>query len=97
MIKTVLPTCKTPADLRFALKEYGIEIEYKYKRTANEIEGVSFRDDNIKFKGSEVNRKYSFGNLKRSLIRISNKQNARQGGIFTETGRAKSQTGSGTK
>lgn len=37
-IKTVLPECKNPADLRFGLKGFGIEIEYKYKRTTNEIE-----------------------------------------------------------
>lgn len=64
-IKVVLPSCKVPADLRFSLKRYGIEIEYKYKRTTNEIEGVSFRYDNIAFKGSQIDRKFSFGNLKK--------------------------------
>lgn len=53
------------ADLRFALKEYNIEIEYKHKRTTNEIEGVSFRYNNISFKGSEIDRKFSFRNLKK--------------------------------
>lgn len=42
-----------------------IEIEYKFKRTTPEIEGVSFRYDNIAFKGSEIDRKFSFGNLKK--------------------------------
>lgn len=64
-IKVVLPSCKVPADLRFSLKRYGIEIEYKYKRTTNEIEGVSFRYDNIAFKGSQIDRKFSFGNIKK--------------------------------
>lgn len=64
-IKEVLPSCKVPADLRFSLKRYGIEIEYKYKRTTNEIEGVSFRYNNIAFKGSGIDRKFSFGNLKK--------------------------------
>ena len=63
-IKEVLPDCKVPADLRFALKKFGIEIEYKFKRTTNEIEGVSFRYNNISFKGSQVDRKYSYGNLR---------------------------------
>lgn len=79
-IKAVLPTCKNPADLRLALKEYDIEIEYKYKRTAREIEGVSFRYDNINFKGSEVDRKFSFGNLKKAFnenIRIQHEQRAK--------------------
>ncbi len=67
-IKEVLPECKTPADLRFSLKKYGIELEYKYKRTTNEIEGVSFRYENIVFKGSQIDRKYSFGNLRKEFL-----------------------------
>ncbi|WP_353123431.1 relaxase/mobilization nuclease domain-containing protein [Dysgonomonas capnocytophagoides] len=66
-IKSVLSTCKHPADLRFALKKFGIEIDYKFKRTTNEIEGVSFRYDNIAFKGSEIDRKFSFRNLKKAF------------------------------
>jgi hypothetical protein len=53
-IKSVLSSCKNPADLRFSLEKYGIEIDYKFKRGSNEIEGVSFRYGNIAFKGSEV-------------------------------------------
>ena len=64
-IKSVLPDCKVPADLRFRLKEFGIELEYKLKRGTNQIEGVSFRYNNIAFKGSQVDRKFSFGNLKK--------------------------------
>ncbi|WP_255499198.1 relaxase/mobilization nuclease domain-containing protein [Dysgonomonas sp. HDW5A] len=66
-IKSVLPNCKTPTDLRFALQELNIEVEYKHKRTIREIEGVSFRYDNISFKGSQVDRKFSFGNLQKEF------------------------------
>lgn len=66
-IKSVLSTCKHPADLRFALQKFGIEIDYKFKRTTREIEGVSFRYDDIAFKGSEIDRKFSFGNLKKEF------------------------------
>lgn len=66
-IKSVLPDCKNPADLRFALEKHGIEIDYKLKRGSNEIQGVSFKYENIAFKGSEVDRKYSFGNLKKEF------------------------------
>ena len=66
-IKSVLPSCKNPADLRFSLQKFGIEIDYKWKRTTNEIEGVSFRYENIAFKGSQVDRKFSFGNLKKQF------------------------------
>ncbi|WP_165027044.1 relaxase/mobilization nuclease domain-containing protein [Dysgonomonas sp. ZJ279] len=67
-IKEVLPTCKNPADLRFSLQKFGIEIDYKYKRTTNEIEGVSFRYENIAFKGSQIDRKFSFGNLQKEFL-----------------------------
>lgn len=66
-IKSVLSSCKNPADLRFSLEKYGIEIDYKFKRGSIEIEGVSFRYENVAFKGSEVDRKYSFGNIKKEL------------------------------
>lgn len=66
-IKSVLPSCKNSADLRFNLEKYGIEIDYKHRRTTNEIEGVSFRYNDIAFKGSQVDRKFSFGNIKKEL------------------------------
>ena len=64
-IKSVLPNCKVPADLRFGLQKFGIELEYKRNRKTNEIEGVSFRYNNVSFKGSQVYRKFSYGNLKK--------------------------------
>ncbi|MDU1891978.1 MAG: relaxase/mobilization nuclease domain-containing protein [Dysgonomonas sp.] len=79
-IKSVLPTCKTPADLRFALQKFGIEFDYKHKKTTNEIEGVSFRYNNVAFKGSQIDRKFSFGNLKKEFeknIRILQEQTAK--------------------
>lgn len=66
-IKEVLPSCKNPADLRFGLLEQGIELKYKAKRTSSEIQGVSFHYNNISFKGSEIDRKFSFGNLKKEF------------------------------
>ncbi len=66
-IKSILPDCKNLADLRFGLQKFGIETEYKYKRTTFETEGVSFQYDNISFKGSQVDRKYSYGNLKKTI------------------------------
>lgn len=68
-IKAVLPDCKNPADLRLNLEKFGIEIDYKFKRGSNEIEGVSFRHDGVAFKGSEVDRKFSFGNLKKEFLK----------------------------
>jgi hypothetical protein len=75
-----LPDCKNPADLRFALQKFGIKIDYKHKRTTNHIEGVSFRYNNIAFKGSQIDRKFSFGNLKKAFeenIKIRQEQTAK--------------------
>ncbi|MBD8389131.1 DUF3945 domain-containing protein [Dysgonomonas sp. BGC7] len=66
-IRAVLPECKVPADLRFGLKKFEIELDYKFKRGTNQIEGVSFRYNNIAFKGSQIDWKFSFGNLKKEF------------------------------
>jgi len=66
-IKSVLPKCTIPAHLRWELQELGIELDYKFKRGTSQIEGVSFRYGNISFKGSQVDRKFSFGNLKKAF------------------------------
>jgi hypothetical protein len=76
-IKSVLPKCTVPAHLRWELQDYGIELEYKFKRTTKEIEGVSFSYNNIAFKGSDIDRKFSFGNLKKEFeknLEIQQKQ-----------------------
>ncbi|MCC8134881.1 MAG: relaxase/mobilization nuclease domain-containing protein [Tannerellaceae bacterium] len=66
-IKSVLPRCKNLAELLSSIKKFGIEAEYKYNRRTSEIEGVSFRYGDIAFKGSQVDRKFSFGNLKKEF------------------------------
>lgn len=66
-IKTVLPYCTSPYDLKSLLNQSDIETEFKLKRTTGEIEGISFRQGDICFKGSEVDRKFSLGNLKKEF------------------------------
>ncbi len=68
-IKSILPSCKNLVDLRFGLQKFNIETEYKYKRTAFKAEGISFQYNNISFKGSQIDRKFSFGNLKKEFER----------------------------
>lgn len=62
-----MPTCKNPADLRFGLKKFGIELEYKFKRGSSQIKGVSFRYNDITFNGSQIDRKFSYGSLKKEF------------------------------
>ncbi len=40
---------------------------YKYKGQTNELQGISFRIGEYKYKGSEIDRKFSINNLKRTI------------------------------
>jgi len=62
-----LPRCKTMDDLEKRLASQGIEIQYKYKGQTQEKQGISFKMGNACFKGSEIDRKYSFGGLQKAL------------------------------
>ena len=66
-IKAVLPYCKGSDELKILLEKIGIETEFKLKRTTGEIEGISFRYGDIAFKGSQIDRKFSYGNLKKEF------------------------------
>ncbi|OJV78771.1 MAG: hypothetical protein BGO34_02235 [Bacteroidia bacterium 44-10] len=64
-IKAVLPQCKDEKELQSLLLKSGIHTEFKLKRTTEEVEGLSFRYGDFTFKGSQVDRKFSYGNLKK--------------------------------
>ena len=49
------------------LQSKNINVEFKHKRTTGEIEGISFNYDNVSFKGSKIDRKFSYGNLKKEF------------------------------
>ncbi|MDU1889153.1 MAG: relaxase/mobilization nuclease domain-containing protein [Dysgonomonas sp.] len=73
-IKAVLPYCKTPNELKSILNQVGIETEFKLKRTTGEIEGISFQYGDIAFKGSQIDRKFSYRNLKKEFIKTQQTQ-----------------------
>lgn len=45
----------------------GIKTELKYRRNSDEVQGISFSKDEHKFKGSEIDRKYSYNNILKIL------------------------------
>ena len=63
-----LPHCQTMEDLEIRLLKYGIETQYKYKAQTQEKQGVSFKLENISFKGSQVDRKFSLSGLEKILV-----------------------------
>ncbi len=62
-----LPVSKNLDDLKVKLQKEGIETLYKYKGQTNELQGISFRIGEYKYKGSEVDRQFSVKNLERLL------------------------------
>jgi len=62
-----LPHCRTLTELEARLLKEGIETQYKHKGHTDEIQGISFRIGNFCFKASQVDRKFSYAGLQRSL------------------------------
>ena len=62
-ISEKLLTCKSLDELREKLKQENIETLYKYKGHSNELQGISFKLGEYKFKGSEIDRNFSIRNL----------------------------------
>src|SRR5439155_18139942 len=62
-----LPLCKTLDDLKNQLQKKGIETQYKYKGQTEELQGISFKIGQYKYKGSEIDRSFSLKNLQRTI------------------------------
>ena len=67
-----LGQCKKLDQLKTSLSKAGIETLYKYKSGTEELQGISFKIGEYKYKGSEIDRKFSLKNLER-LIEQNNK------------------------
>lgn len=66
-IRDALPGCRQVEDLEKRLLEKGITTRYKNDPVGGERCGISFRIENHSFKGSQVDKEYSFRNLERTL------------------------------
>ena len=66
-IAELLPGCKTMEDLERKLAEQNITVQYKLNRQTAEREGISFKIGDLCFKGSQVDRKFSYAGLKNTL------------------------------
>jgi hypothetical protein len=62
-IKNTLPRVRNWKQFEHALNQQGISIEYKFKGQTNEIQGISFKKDEYSFKGSEIDRNFSYSKL----------------------------------
>jgi hypothetical protein len=66
-ILETLPFSKSLDDLKERLAKKNIEILYKYKGQTRELQGISFKIENFKYKGSEIDRKFSVRNLEKAI------------------------------
>jgi hypothetical protein len=73
-----LPGCRDLDDLKERLMNKNIETLYKYKGQTNELQGIGFKIGNFKYKGSEIDRKFSVLNLQKGIV----KQRINQDGEF---------------
>ncbi len=62
-----LPHCRNMEELEKRLLKLGIETQYKYKGQTQERQGISFKIGDFCYKGSQVDRKFSFAGLEKSL------------------------------
>lgn len=62
-IKAILPKAKDWQQFESLLDKQGVSIEYKRKGQTDEVQGISFKKDNHSFKGSDVDRKFSYSKL----------------------------------
>lgn len=66
-IKDVLPRTKDWLQFEETLKQKGISMEYKFKGQTDEVRGISFKKGKHSFKGSDVDRKFSYSKLNAEL------------------------------
>jgi len=59
--------CKTLDELKSSLSRARIKTLYKYKSGTQELQGISFKIGDYKYKGSEIDRKFSLKNLERAI------------------------------
>ena len=62
-----LPLSRSIDVLKEKLAKENIETLYKYKGQTNELQGISFKLGDYKYKGSEIDRKFSINNLQKIL------------------------------
>lgn len=66
-IKQLLPKCKTIDELKVQLEKKKIGMVYKYKGQTKEVQGVSFVKGEFKYKGSEIDRAFSYSKLAKEV------------------------------
>lgn len=66
-LKDIMAKATTWKQVETMLEKHGIGVLYKYRKETEEVQGISFEKDGVKFKGSAIDRKYSFAGIEKQL------------------------------
>jgi hypothetical protein len=68
-VKEALRSASTWKEFQNKLLKMGVEMEFKYKGNTSEVQGIRFIKDGLPFKGSEIDRNFSWSRLDTALDR----------------------------
>ncbi len=66
-IKNALPHSTSWRILIESLEKSNIQVQFKYKRHTNEIQGVTFTKNGLSFRGSKIDQAYSFSKIDNAI------------------------------
>lgn len=66
-VKEALRSASTWKEFQNKLLKMGVEMEFKYKGNTSEVQGIRFIKDGLPFKGSEIDRNFSWSRLDTAL------------------------------
>ena len=77
-ITRILPKCDRIADLSAKLKRQGIGVQFVHRGNdpKKAVQGVTFTKDGLTFKGSKVDRKFSYAGLSKMICEQAEKRTA---------------------
>jgi hypothetical protein len=73
-IKSALKSSENWNQFKNTLNRESIELKFKYKGQTNEVQGISFSKEDYSFKGSEIDRSFSYSKLNAVLTGNAQKQ-----------------------
>ena len=77
-VKVAVKQSKDWRQFEQTLKRQGVSIEYKRKGQTDEVQGISFKKGDHSFKGSDIDRKFSYSKLDAILTENSRQQEQQQ-------------------
>ncbi|QIK55712.1 relaxase/mobilization nuclease domain-containing protein [Dysgonomonas sp. HDW5B] len=63
VVNKALSISKDWQQFEIILRQKGVSVQYKCKGQTNEVQGISFGKDGVSFKGSEIDRRFSYSKL----------------------------------